>query len=559
MKVLIEDSFGKEYEPEKIEKEGRTKVVVKKTNVKDTDITVKIAEFKRKAGDRGFYLLPDTPQKGSFTVNFKKIQDCSYVIDQLRMPMFAVSGERSYLVIAAGMGLSMQIVTGVAGGIYYIYPKFKLDGYGLYEDMTLEIIKLNPYCGVADIAKAYRAYQMENGCIPIAERAKNNPVLNDMVDAIEVRVRMGWKPVPSPISEQTEENEPDMHVACTFERVRDLIDEMKRQGIDKAQITLVGWNKSGHDGRWPQVFPVEERLGGEKELKKLVDYAKKNRYLLSCHTNSTDAYLIANNWDVRNLLRKEDGEFDKGFNWSGGTAYFICPKCAKELARQEFPKIKKIGFNGGLYIDVLTAIAPKACFNKAHQLTKRETVENWKEIMEYARELFGAVSSEGGFVYAPELLDYAYYTCNKQDIFDEGDEFFDEEIPFWQMVFNGIILSNAYTNTTNCTIKDKKTILKAIEYNARQTYYLYSKFMCGSDFDDWLGKDDIICGSDDELKYAVSKIKEGYEIYKKTSKLNRCFIDQYEIIEKGVHQVTYSDGSVVTVDYNKLTYRIDEK
>ena len=46
------------------------------------------------------------------------------------------------------------------------------------------------------------------------------------------------------------------------------IKEFKSQGIDKAEFCLVGWNVSGHDGRFPQLSPVEERLGGEKKLRK---------------------------------------------------------------------------------------------------------------------------------------------------------------------------------------------------------------------------------------------------------------------------------------------------
>ena len=71
------------------------------------------------------------------------------------------------------------------------------------------------------------------------------------------------------------ENEPEMHVASTFRDVSDLLDEFHKRGIDEAEFCLVGWNKSGHDGRWPQAFPVEEKLGGEEELRKLTEKAKR--------------------------------------------------------------------------------------------------------------------------------------------------------------------------------------------------------------------------------------------------------------------------------------------
>ena len=84
------------------------------------------------------------------------------------------------------------------------------------------------------------------------------------------------------------ETEPEMHVAATFDDVSELLDVFQAHGIDKAEICLVGWNKSGHDGRWPQPFPVEERLGGEEALKRLTAKARAMGYAMVCHTNSTD-------------------------------------------------------------------------------------------------------------------------------------------------------------------------------------------------------------------------------------------------------------------------------
>ena len=61
---------------------------------------------------------------------------------------------------------------------------------------------------------------------------------------------------------------------------------------------MVGWNKSGHDGRWPQAFPVEEKLGGEEGLREAILHANKLGYYIAAHTNSSDAYTIADNFDV---------------------------------------------------------------------------------------------------------------------------------------------------------------------------------------------------------------------------------------------------------------------
>ena len=54
----------------------------------------------------------------------------------------------------------------------------------------------------------------------------------------------------------------------------DILDEVKRQGVERAEVCLVGWNQKGHDGRFPELFPVEEQLGGEDKLRKLIKNLK---------------------------------------------------------------------------------------------------------------------------------------------------------------------------------------------------------------------------------------------------------------------------------------------
>lgn len=540
--------------------ESISRLTVSNLPKNNREISIKSDIFNYKKTQKGFYLLADTPMKGGAKVYFADKKDCEYIIDAVQIPAFGISAEKSYFVVSRGMPGSMKIVTGVKDGEFYIYPVYEPDGHGYYEDIVIDIIELPPYCTASDMANAYRKYQIEyNGFVPIAQREKGNKVLSALADSIEVRIRMGWKPVPSPVEEQTEENEPEMFVACTFDRVRELLSKMKKSGIEKANITLVGWNKGGHDGRWPQIFPVEEKLGGVDGLNRLIEYASSIGYTIAGHTNSTDAYTIANNLTKNDLLIQEDGENEKGYVWGGGRAYILCPEQALKIAEKELPAVKEAGFTGALYIDVLSAVQPKVCFDGKHMQTKRDCINNWKKILELSRKLFGAVGSEGGYTYVANSLDYVYYSYGKNDLFAETDEFFDIELPFWQMVYNGIILSNVYTETTNYAIKDIKTILKTIETNSRPTFYIYSKFMKNSFNDDWLGKEDLTILSDEDMEYTVSKLKEGYELYKKTSVLNRCFIEKYEIPEEGVRRVTFSNGSTITVNYNTDEYFLDIK
>ena len=89
-----------------------------------------------------------------------------------------------------------------------------------------------------------------------------------------------------------------MKAVISFDRVGDILDELKRQEVKGAELCLVGWNQKGHDGRWPQVFPVEEALGGEAKLRSVIQKAKGMGYPIVGHANHIDAYLIADCWDA---------------------------------------------------------------------------------------------------------------------------------------------------------------------------------------------------------------------------------------------------------------------
>ena len=259
-----------------------------------------------KSGEDGYYIIADADKKGSRLCSFKKPLNTERVYKQDLMPIFGVKNTTiCSLFIVEGCKFEFHLVFGEKNGEYYIYPRFIFDGAAPYEDIIIRRIDLDKTATFSDMAIEYRNYQLKNGnCRPLLDKIKERPLLDYAMKAPEIRIRMGWKPVPSPVMEQTVENEPEMKVACTFDRVCDIIDELKRQGVDKAQICLVGWNKSGHDGRYPDMFPVEEKLGGEERLLNLVQYAKKNGYQIVCHTNSTDCYSISERFSKDIVIKK---------------------------------------------------------------------------------------------------------------------------------------------------------------------------------------------------------------------------------------------------------------
>lgn len=529
---------------------------------KISSIDVLLAE-NISAGDEGFYILPGAYWRAELRAAgmgyYKEHIDCDYINYDPHMPVFCINhcGE-SRMYIAEGMKETASQRVVVKDNKYSLYMHFEIEEEIPYDDITVAEYKLSDGAGYNEFAKKYRAYCFENGYVRLKDRL--NSELEYAAESVMVRIRMGWKPVPCRILEQTEENEPPMHVACTFKDVENLMYEYKKAGIQKAEFCLVGWNKGGHDGRWPQAFPVEEKLGGEKDLIALIETAHRLGYNICCHTNSTDGYTLANNFTEDDIALKKDGTKSIGAEmWGGGRMYDVCPKRALDFAKEDFPKIAKLGFRGTHYIDVITATPPRRCYNKNHPVNYKEGVEYMDAILELARKLFGAVGSECAITHNMKHCDFVLYNTFRKHIGYKRQEdeldLIDEYIPFWEIVFHGTVLYTTNAVTVNAAFsKDKDAMLRLIEYGARPTIYYYSKFK--SDGTDWIGDEDFTFDTPQRMEKSVIGTKQTEDFYNQYSYLQYELIEKHEKISENVFATTYSDGTVVTVDYNEKKYDI---
>ena len=237
---------------------------------------------QNKAGQDGYYIIPHGEGSVGDTIlcRFREREDTEMVLDRFAMPIWScIQSRGSFVAIVSSMTYEYRLAVGVKDGVYSCYACFDLNGHMPYEPITMEFRLLDDKADYNEAALAYREWREQRGELRRYDvRAKERPQARYTAESIYVRIRQGWKPVPPPVREQTPETEPEMHVAATFDDVSELLDVFQAHGIDKAEICLVGWNKSGHDGRWPQPFPVEERLGGEEALKRLTAKARAMGY-----------------------------------------------------------------------------------------------------------------------------------------------------------------------------------------------------------------------------------------------------------------------------------------
>jgi hypothetical protein len=478
------------------------------------------------------------------------------------MPCFGMVTPRgAFCAIATGMPYSLSAEVVVKGGVYKMRALFDKYMDDIYEDIALEFRFLSgddaDYSG---IARAYRSYQLERGaCRPLADRAKERPVLGYAARHPEVRVRMAWKPVPSPVPEQVTRTEPPVKPVVTFDRMVEFAEACKAAGVDGAEFCLVGWNIGGHDGRYPEIFPVEPSLGGEEKLKECVRRVQSLGYQIAAHSSFRDCYMIANTFDAEFVVEKNpDGTLKRGkTTYGGGRLFTMCPQRAYErFCPQQCHEMAALGFKGLFYLDVITSRPLYPCNDLRHRLNNGQRAVWEANILEEVKSVFGGTASEGAHDFCIGSVDSAL-TIQWCKPFDPPRcKLDDGYVPFWQLVYGGIVLSTPFRTMINCTANpDRRFLLKLAEFGGRPTYYVHSVFVTGREPS--MGKVDLELDTDEHLKLAVGWIKSGCEEYSRRASLQFHFMDRHETPAEGLFRVTYSDGTRLVGNYNDAPRVLD--
>ncbi|MEN6495579.1 MAG: DUF5696 domain-containing protein [Thermoguttaceae bacterium] len=425
----------------------------------------------------------------------------------------------------------------------------------LADDLTVEYHVLSEAeASWIGVAKRYRQYNFaRRGVRPLRERAAASPGLAYSMHAMEVRLRLGVKPVPYKITEQTPETEPPVRVFLDFARVRDVLDEFHRQGITRAEICLVGWNRGGHDGRYPQLFPVEPALGGLAELQGTIRHGQSLGYQMIAHDCCYGAYRISERWDEAYLRRDSKNQLVKGGVWGGGQSYNICLTRAKELfAKPDWPKIHALGFQGGHYSDVLTIIGPRPCYDARHPESRRQDAEAATEMLAHARALFGSSQSEGGLDFAAPGLDrFLYLDCDKWMPLLKQPHV-DTCVPLYETVYHGVLLYNLSTGVIN-TLPGETGYLRGIEYGSLPLACFYGHFLL-DESKNWMGSRDYRYDDREGLQQAVAGLRRVFDDIERLKHLQTEFIEGHRPLDEGVFETVYSNGQRVVVNYRDEAY-----
>jgi len=510
-----------------------------------------------KTGSDGFFLTPrNITMNGDLLVRFVPREDTSYTYDLSVMSCYAVKTPEVSALVRIERNYKYAFVIQIKDGIYSLETVFDFtENDPVYDDIRIEIVPMKADATLGDFAAAERQLRLERGeIVPLAEKCKREAVEYARKYPL-IRIRMGWKQSPSPVLHQTLENEPEMHAVVTFARVRDIADSLKAHGVEGAELQLVGWNKSGHDGRFPQLMPPEEKLGGMEELKKTIAYVKELGYRISLHTNTIDAVEIADTFTWDDVVVTRKGEYHQFGHYSGGYAYHVCLEKQLKNAMRDLPEVAQLGLNGLHFTDVISIVVPDTCCSKEHPCYTAEGIRLAQENIHYTRELFGAFSSEGCMDFTLRELDFGLYVSFGDGFGKANIPVTDTLVPFFELTYHGILLYNPTSPTVNYPIKTPADKLTFLMRGGRPSFYFHSKFRYGEP--NWMGDVDFVATDNASMNYAVGLIAQETEKYASMADLQLVYMKDYILHENAVEEAVYCDGTRILGNFSDHTVSFD--
>lgn len=495
------------------------------------------------AGEDGFYILPrNIGLNGEILVRFTEREDVTYTYTKPILSFYGLCTAAFCGIVRIRRDYKISYEVRVSAGAYTVTPVYDFTKHDpVYTDLVLELRETPRAAGLAGMAAAERELRLARGEIaPLREKCRREAV-EYARKYPSIRIRMGWKPSPSPVKHQTPETEPEMFAACTFDRVCDIADGLRAAGVEGAELQLVGWNVRGHDGRFPQLFPADPKLGGDEGLRRCIEYVKSLGYRISLHTNLIDEYEVADSFTWDDIVVDRDGKFNQTGHYSGGLAYHVCPKKQQKNCLRDFPAVAALGVNGIHFNDVISIVEPDDCHAAGHECSTGEGIRTVQEIMAWMLERFGAFSSEGAMDFAVPYLDYILYLTFGDGFGHNSVPICSEFVPFYEMIYHGIVLYNPTSPTVNAAIKTPADLLTLFLRGGKPTFYFYSKFRTGG-AKNWMGETDLTCDTDEELARSCRVIADTLRVYAPLADLQLLWMTDYEVRQDGIHVATYSDG-----------------
>jgi len=320
----------------------------------------------------------------------------------------------------------------------------------------------------------------------------------------------------------------------SFKDAENIIEYLKANDVDSVLMNLYGWTEEGY-GKYPSGSRPAKKLGGEKGLRELSQFAKASGMHLFLQDNYIESHIDAKGYKNNELAQNNSQRVVRSVN---GRIMLASPlavlrrfielilplKSRYDIAGITFDSIGKF-----LYFD----------YSRNNTAQRNDTADAWRKLRDASRQTFGSAAVRGGNGYILKDVDWLLEIPAGATRY----LYTDEEIPFYQMVVHGLVPYSS--KPFNQFYDHRYEKLKAIEYG-NMPYYILTwedtsllrntdyNTLFSTSFEDW--KDNVL-----------SICKEFNDRLGSTA-------DQYMIshrrYENGITEVRYGNGVRVLLNYS---------
>lgn len=263
------------------------------------------------------------------------------------------------------------------------------------EDRVLRLVFLHgAELNYAALGRVYRRYLVEEAGIPsLRQKCAENEQTDYYVGAHDFLPTLCLKRYAL-VNNPNPDGKGILDVYMTCDNLIEEIRRLKQAGVEKAEVRITGFNMEGHDGAYPNLFPVEPRIGGEEGFRKLLKVIDDLGYRSLVHINFRCYMRAAPDFRIENVMHHRDGRACFSASIPGGDDYNACPRAvAREFMELNFPRLKELGFTGGMYVDFVLGVIFR-CYHPRHPLSRREYMEEVLDYLAKTRDAFGSLRVE---------------------------------------------------------------------------------------------------------------------------------------------------------------------
>jgi hypothetical protein len=300
-----------------------------------------------------------------------------------------------------------------------------------------------------NMAKRYRKYAMDMGLfVSLKDKINSRPIVGELIGTPLIR---------SSILRNYKEGsarwvrEPDnRYRLTTFDQKAEEFRDFKQNGIEKLHVVLTGWPELGYDRQHPEVLPVAPVAGGFDGMKKLAETCKELGYLFALHDQYRDFYVDAPSFDIQFAVHEEDdkgepmmfpgtrfGSYKEGRipymdYWDGGKMTYLSGRFALGHLKKNYQGLFDHGiYPKGSYLDVFGYIAPDEDFNPQHPSTRTHAISDRIDCYNWAKNNLGLVGTEAACDWTVPHADYSSPLRIRDGI----------EVPLWDLVYHDAIFT----------------------------------------------------------------------------------------------------------------------